>query len=107
MDERGRTRASGISRLRAAWEDLLEVLDRLELGLAVRARARLALVFRHRFEGVRNDLFEQLPERLVVELCQALQHLYQARLHANTELDPLDSVRHRSHDNPASRCRCP
>ena len=44
--------------------DLLEVLDGLQLGLAVRARARLALVTGYRLEGVQNDLLEHIRSAL-------------------------------------------
>src|SRR5215475_13278460 len=53
--------------------DLLEVLDRRQGGAAVRARARLALIPGYRLERVQHDLLQQLAERLVVELRQALE----------------------------------
>src|SRR5262249_57069189 len=80
--------------------DPLEVLDRLQLRPAVRARARLALVARYRFERVQHDLLEQLAERLVVELGQPLQHLDQPCLHADPELYPLDPRCRITHDAP-------
>src|SRR5581483_4339888 len=66
--------------------DPLELSDRFESALAVRAGGHLALLASDRLERVEHDPFEQLAQRDAVKLRQPLQDLDHPLLHAHAEL---------------------
>ena len=84
--------------------DRPKAVDYRQLPLAMRTGAGLPFVAGDRLGGVQNDALEQLSQRLIVEVRQALQDFDEVLLDAKTELDAVGTscfygtMLSRSHD---------